>query len=154
VRRTQARRPAARHRQDRHSAADPRQAGTLDPAELARIREHPALGAKILEPLAAFAEAIPIVRSHHERFDGGGYPQRLAGEEIPLLARLLAVADVYDALVSSRPYRPGWNHEEALATIRAGSGTHFDPRMVEAFFDVMEQEGDAARFSLSTERLS
>ena len=128
--------------------------GSLDPAELARIREHPSLGAKILAPLNAFADAIPIVLSHHERFDGGGYPQGLAGEKIPVLARLLAVADVYDALVSSRPYRPGWKHDEALANIRAGRGSHFDPVMVDAFFGVMDTEGDAARFSLSMEHLS
>ena len=128
--------------------------GSLDPAELARIREHPSLGAKILAPLAAFSDAIPVVLSHHERFDGGGYPQGLAGEKIPMLARLLAVADVYDALVSSRPYRPGWKHDEALANIRAGRGSHFDPVMVDAFFGVMETEGDAARFSLSMEHLS
>ena len=128
--------------------------GPLDPDELARIREHPAMGARILAPLESFADAIPIVRSHHERFDGRGYPQGLAGEDIPILARLLAVADVYDALVSSRPYRPGWKHDQALDTIRTASGSQFDPRMVAAFFEVMQYEGDAARFSLSMERLS
>ena len=116
--------------------------------ELARIREHPILGAKILAPLSAFAEAIPIVLYHHERWDGTGYPSCLMGNRIPRLARLLAVADVYDALVSNRPYRGGWSHEAAMEEIRAGSGTQFDPQMVTVFEQVMAAEGDAARFTL------
>ena len=122
--------------------------GPLDAAETARIREHPALGARILAPIAAFTDAIPIVRYHHEKFDGTGYPDGLRGEEIPHGARLLAVSDVYDALVSSRPYRPGWSYPYALDTIRTAAGSHFDPVMVDAFLDVMAREGDAARFSL------
>jgi putative two-component system response regulator len=93
---------------------------------------------------------VPIVLYHHERFDGAGYPHALAGSSIPELARLLAVADVYDALVSSRPYRPGWELELALDTIRSSAGTHFDPMMVELFFAVMESEGDGARFALGS----
>lgn len=123
--------------------------GPLDVPETGRIREHPALGARILAPIAAFTDAIPIVRHHHEKFDGTGYPDGLRGEGIPYLARLLAVADVYDALVSSRPYRPGWSYEAALDTIRETSGSHFDPVMVETFLDVMAREGDGARFALS-----
>ena len=122
--------------------------GQLDYGELARIREHPTLGAKILAPLAAFADSIPIVLYHHERWDGTGYPSNLMGSRIPKLARLLAVADVYDALVSNRPYRAGWSHEAAMEEIRAASGTQFDPAMVAAFEAVMAQEGDAARFTL------
>jgi putative nucleotidyltransferase with HDIG domain len=125
--------------------------GRLTIPELQRIQQHPALGARILAPLEAFADAVPIVLHHHERFDGAGYPHGLKGEGIPRLARLLAVADVYDALVSSRPYRAGWDHELALETIRDSSGTHFDPAMVDLFFQVIESEGDAARFALTLE---
>ena len=117
--------------------------------ELARIREHPILGAKILAPLSAFADAIPIVLYHHERWDGTGYPSCLMGTRIPRLARLLSVADVYDALVSNRPYRAGWSHEAAMAEIRTQSGTQFDPQMVVVFEEVMAAEGDAARFTLA-----
>ncbi len=123
-------------------------AGELDEAGFAAIRKHPELGAKILSPIAAFADAIPIVLSHHERIDGTGYPQRLKGDDIPHLARLLAVADVYDALVSNRPYRGGWASEVAIDRIRASSGRHFDPVMIEAFLQVMAVEGDRARFSV------
>ncbi len=122
--------------------------GPLDEVETARIREHPALGARILAPISAFTDAIPIVRYHHEKMDGTGYPDGLRGSAIPHGARLLAVADVYDALVSSRPYRPGWSFPYALDTIRIASGSHFDPVMVAAFLDVMKDEGDEARFSL------
>ncbi len=122
--------------------------GPLDDAGRAAIRSHPALGAKILSPVAAFADAIPIVLYHHERVDGAGYPEQLKGGDIPFLARLLAVADVYDALVSNRPYRPGWSPHLAVDTIRGLAGAHFDPVMVTAFLGVMGAEGDAARFAI------
>jgi putative nucleotidyltransferase with HDIG domain len=125
--------------------------GVLDPEALARVRTHPTLGAKILAPIAAFADAIPIVLYHHEKLDGTGYPVGLRGENIPFLARLLAVADVYDALVSQRPYRQAWSQTYAIETIRRGGGSHFDPDMVEAFLAVMVTEGDAARFAIPAE---
>ncbi len=78
-------------------------------------------------------EAVDIVRSHHERFDGGGYPRGLQGEEIPLAARIFAIADSFDAMTSDRPYRSALSTDEAVAEIRAASGTQFDPRCVEAF---------------------
>jgi putative nucleotidyltransferase with HDIG domain len=123
--------------------------GPLTERETARIREHPSVGARILAPIAAFADAIPIVKHHHEKVDGTGYPDGLRGEGIPYTARLLAVADVYDALVSSRPYRPGWSFDAALEAIRTSSGSHFDPVMVKTFLDVMADEGDAARFAFT-----
>ena len=82
-----------------------------------------------------------IARSHHERFDGGGYPDGLAGEAIPLAARILAVADSYDAMVSPRPYRPAHEHAAALAEIRAGAGSRFDPVVVEAFLAIAGDGG-------------
>ena len=76
---------------------------------------------------------IAIARFHHEKWDGSGYPDGLAGEDIPLAARILAVADVYDALRSKRPYKDAFTHEKSCAIIREGSGIHFDPALVEAF---------------------
>jgi HD-GYP domain-containing protein (c-di-GMP phosphodiesterase class II) len=110
------------------------------------MQKHPVLGAEILTPIAAFADAIPIVRYHHERLDGGGYPDGLIGDEIPFLARLLTVADVYDALVSDRPYRVGLLPAEAIEVMRADVGTFLDPAVVAAFLAVLEGEGDSARF--------
>ncbi|HXG44877.1 MAG TPA: HD domain-containing phosphohydrolase [Gemmatimonadales bacterium] len=97
------------------------------------MRQHPTIGARILGPIAAFRDIIPIVLHHHERFDGTGYPARLAGEAIPYLARVLTVADVYDALTSERPYRRGWTPLGARDFIVAHAGTHFDPALVPAF---------------------
>jgi putative nucleotidyltransferase with HDIG domain len=121
--------------------------GSLTPEEQRRIREHPELGARILAPLAPFADAIPVVRHHHEWWNGAGYPDGLRGEEIPFLARLLTAADVYDALVSSRPYRVGWPQPQAIEEIERGAGTQFDPAMVELFMAVLAAEGDQARFA-------
>ena len=80
---------------------------------------------------------IPIVLEHHEKYDGSGYPRGLAGEAISLGGRIFAVADVYDALTSQRPYRAGLPPERALAIIAAGRGTHFDPAIADAFMDLM-----------------
>ena len=107
--------------------------GKLDEAEFAAIRAHPVIGVRILEPIQAYGDVISIVRHHHERFDGTGYPDRLAGERIPYLARVLSVADVYDALVSHRPYREGWQHEKAVAYIAERASIEFDPGVVAAF---------------------
>lgn len=97
------------------------------------IQRHPALGAEILAPIGAFTAAIPIVRWHHERMDGKGYPDGLAGDDIPFLARVAAVADVFDALVSDRPYRAGLDVSHAVSIIQDSIETHFDPRAVAAF---------------------
>ena len=104
------------------------------------VQEHTTVGARILAPIAAFAPAIPIVRNHHEWFDGAGYPDGLAGEDIPFMARLLAVADVYDALTSNRPYRAGWTHREAIDYIDHCAATQFDPAMAAAFIAIMKDE--------------
>jgi putative nucleotidyltransferase with HDIG domain len=107
--------------------------GKLSDEEFATIRAHPVIGARILEPIQAYEDVIPIVRHHHERFDGSGYPDRLAGTAIPYLARVLTVADVYDALVSRRPYREGWTHQAAVEYIAKRAGAEFDPAVVAAF---------------------
>ncbi|HEX4933766.1 MAG TPA: HD domain-containing phosphohydrolase, partial [Gemmatimonadaceae bacterium] len=106
--------------------------GKLTDEEWRAMQLHPTLGAQILAPLSVFADAIPIVLHHHERWDGTGYPARLAGAAIPRLARVLAVADTFDALVSRRPYREGLPIQNTMAYIESGSGSHFDPQVVEA----------------------
>jgi len=105
--------------------------------ERAEIEKHPATGVRILEPIAAFAPILPIVGQHHERFDGTGYPARLAGTQIDRLARVLAIADVYDALRSDRPYRKGLPLAVVVDYISNGAGTQFDPDMVAAFVQRM-----------------
>ena len=111
--------------------------GKLDPDEWEMMKRHPVAGFDILSPILAFADALPIVRSHHEKPDGSGYPDALRGEEIPFLARVLAVADVFDALVSERPYRKGLSVTEACDIIQAQSGSHFDPAVVRAFLNAV-----------------
>jgi len=109
--------------------------GRLDPVELAKMREHVTIGARILErgssDLIRTAETIAL--GHHERWDGTGYPHRVAGAAIPIEARIVAIADVFDALCSERPYKAAWPADKAYAEIIALAGTHFDPACVEAF---------------------
>ena len=107
--------------------------GKLTEEELAIVKNHPSKGAEILDPIPNLRKIVPIVVQHHERFDGKGYPNGLAGESISLQARILAVADVVDALASDRPYRAGWPREKVLAYTRENSGTQFDPSVVDAY---------------------
>ena len=109
--------------------------GKLTPDEFAIMRQHVTIGARILENGSSelIRTAELIAQSHHERWDGTGYPDRLSGEDIPVEARIVAIADVFDALCSERPYKPAWPIEKAAAEIRACSGTHFDPACVAAF---------------------
>ncbi|MBM9616189.1 HD domain-containing protein [Desulfobulbus rhabdoformis] len=107
--------------------------GKLNDEEYATIQTHPEIGGQILEPIEAYQDIIPMIVQHHERYDGKGYPERLAGESISLEARILSVADVYDALISKRPYRDGWVRERVHEFIQTNSGQMFDPKVVEAF---------------------
>ncbi|MFZ4441288.1 MAG: HD-GYP domain-containing protein [Syntrophales bacterium] len=114
--------------------------GKLTPEEFEIIKTHTVIGANTLQtahsrdPRNAFINmGMAIARSHHEKWDGSGYPDGLAGEEIPLTARIMAVADVYDALRSKRPYKPAFTHEKSCGIIKEGSGRHFDPALIEAF---------------------
>ena len=107
--------------------------GMLTEEEFAVVRRHPSKGAEILEPIPNLQKVIPIVVQHHERFDGKGYPNGLSGEFISLHARILALADVADALLSDRPYRPGWSREKVLVYTEENSGLQFDPTVVEAY---------------------
>lgn len=111
----------------------------LNEAEMQVMRDHVTVGARILEPIAAYADVIPIVLRHHERYDGSGYPDGVAGEEIEFHARVLAAGDVYDALTSHRPYRSGMRHADAVAWIVEQSGSHFDPEVVKAFVAAMSE---------------
>ena len=110
--------------------------GRLNEEEFAKIKKHPEIGAAILESVEFPWPVLPVVRSHHERWDGAGYPDGLAGETIPLNARILAVADVYDALTSSRAYRTAWTPEAALEELQRSCGTQFDPAVVAAFTEI------------------
>jgi len=116
----------------------------LDDEEFRLIKCHPDLGAKIIEPINAFKTITPMIAQHHERFDGKGYPAGLAGEEIHQSARILAVADVYDAISSDRPYRKGMLIEEVLVIIQAEAGSQFDPLMVEALLKVIAKDQQRA----------
>ena len=100
------------------------------------MKKHPELAQQMLAPIAYLEDVVDIPYSHHERWDGSGYPRGLSGKEIPLAARIFAVADVYDALTSKRPYREAWTKEKALAYIRDETGKHFDPEVVKAFLDL------------------
>ena len=112
--------------------------GKLDDEEYRIIKKHPQIGAKILEPIAAYKEIIPIVLQHHERHDGKGYPAGLSGDAIDIGARILAVADVFDALTSERPYREGWALERVIDLITHEASRQFDPDVVEAFLEIMK----------------
>jgi HD-GYP domain-containing protein (c-di-GMP phosphodiesterase class II) len=110
-------------------------AGPLTLEELAEIRRHPAAGAQLVMPLRKFHDALPYVLFHHERWDGSGYPARLSGRRIPIEARLLAIADAFDAMISPRPYRRALTHEHALAEVEDGAGTQFDPVAADLFVE-------------------
>ena len=112
--------------------------GRLTDEEFNKIKQHPEIGAAILDPVTFPWPVLPVVKHHHEKWDGTGYPDGLAGEDIPLTARILAVGDVYDALTSNRSYRNAWSHERALALLQEKSGIHFDPTVVRAFEQVID----------------
>jgi len=115
--------------------------GALTPQERVWIEQHPVAGWEIVRQAPSLSGALSVVRHHHERWDGGGYPDGLAGQRIPLQARMAAVADVWDALISDRAYRPAWSPQRALDHIVAGAGTQFDPDCVDAFLDVLARQG-------------
>ena len=106
--------------------------GPLTEEEWAAVKRHPQIGARMIEPIEPLFGAVPVVRHHHERPDGTGYPDRLEGEEIPLCARIVAAADAYDVMVRGRPYRPKSSPEEALQELWREAGRQFDARVVEA----------------------
>ena len=111
--------------------------GPLDARELAAMRMHPIIGESIVRPLRSGASLLPIIRHHHEHFDGGGYPDGLARRAIPHLARIVAVCDAYDALVTDRPYRRAKSVDEAIAILNDGAGHQWDPEAVEVLTSEM-----------------
>jgi HD-GYP domain-containing protein (c-di-GMP phosphodiesterase class II) len=117
-------------------------AGRLTEDEYAEIKRHPVLGVSILTPATELASALPVVKHHHERFDGKGYPDGLRGEDIPLIARIVSVADAFDSMIRARPYGYGISRKAALREIEENSGTQFDPRIVKALLEVVYAPGD------------
>lgn len=115
----------------------------LTPGEYKLVQQHPVIGAQIVSEIGRFKKASAIVRHHHEHYNGGGYPDGLVGEEIPLGARIITVADAYDAMTSERPYRGARTNEEALVELQVNAGRQFDPLVVEAFMRVLVREGKA-----------
>lgn len=113
--------------------------GKLTDAEWDLMRSHPVIGEQLLKPYRQFRHETALVRHHHERWDGRGYPDNLRGKVIPLGARVICVADSYDAMTSSRPYRPGMSRQHAIEEIRNGALTQFDPQVVASFLQVMEE---------------
>jgi len=115
--------------------------GRLTPEEMVIMRQHPRIGHDILKgsssPMIQMAAEIAL--THHEKYDGSGYPDGLAGEAIPLVGRIVAVADVFDALTSPRPYKPAWALDDAIAFIREGRGSHFDPACVDVFLGLIPE---------------
>ena len=112
----------------------------LSDEERGELRKHPVIGEDILKPVSLNGEILAAVRHHHERYDGAGYPDRLKGEEIDILAAIVGVADSYDAMTSHRSYMKDFSKEEAIDQLRRNSGTQFNPRVVETFIDILEKE--------------
>lgn len=115
-----------------------RKPGQLTADEYEQIKQHPDYGARIIQPMRFASEVGPIIRHHHERWDGQGYPQGLRGEEIPLGARIVAVVDAYDAMMTDRPYRRSLGLAESLRRLREGQSTQWDPQLVEIFVAMVE----------------
>src|SRR6185369_5026406 len=110
--------------------------GKLTPEEFDQMKRHPQIGARILQDIKQMREIIPGVLHHHERYDGKGYPSGLAGEKIPLMGRVICLADCFDAMTSNRTYRKALPLEVALTEIRRCSGTQFDPTLTDAFLSI------------------
>ncbi len=115
-------------------------ADQLSDEEWEKMRQHPVWAYEMLSSIRYLQRALDIPYCHHEKWDGTGYPRRLKGEEIPIAARIFAVADVWDAITSDRPYRKGWSEEEALKYIEEQSGKYFDPRIVQEFFRLIYED--------------
>ena len=128
-----------------------RKNGCLTEEERERFLLHPVQGAQILSGMESLSEVVPLVRHHHERYDGTGYPDGLAGEKIPLGARLLAVVDAYDSMTSDRPYRAGLGQGEATRRLQSGAGTQWDAHLVEVWLDCLADVGQRSSVALRME---
>lgn len=118
-----------------------RKPGPLDDEQYALVKTHAARGAEMLEGIPGLTEIVPVIYHHHEWYDGRGYPDGIAGEQIPLASRIIAVADAYDAMVSERPYRPPLGPHAAVDELKRASGTQFDPAVVAAFLNSSSWKG-------------
>ncbi|MFC1657644.1 HD-GYP domain-containing protein, partial [Candidatus Moduliflexota bacterium] len=116
--------------------------GRLTQEEFNIIKNHPLIGERIIAPIKFLREVLPIVSQHHERYDGLGYPSGIDGSGMVAEARVLAVADAYDAMITARPYRKPLPREEAIAELKRCSGTQFDPIVVEQFLEILEEDPD------------
>lgn len=114
----------------------------LSDDEYSQIKNHPTIGAHILGNATVFQDIIPIVKYHHERYDGRGYPSQLAGTDIPLIARITAVADAFDAMTSKRTYRDSLPMEKVISEFQRCRGTQFDPELTDVFLDILENHFD------------
>jgi putative two-component system response regulator len=113
--------------------------GRLDDEEFRQVMEHPVLGERLLQPLPQGDRLLPAVRHHHERVDGTGYPDGLAGDQIPLFARIIAIADAFTAMNADRPYRRRLSGDQAIKTLREGAGTQWDPDLVDRFLQILAE---------------
>jgi HD-GYP domain-containing protein (c-di-GMP phosphodiesterase class II) len=127
-----------------------RKTAKLDDIEWMEMKGHPELGYRMLKDIDFLKEALVIVRYHHERWNGSGYPKGLKGEEIPLDARIFAVVDAYDAITSDRPYSRARSYEQAVEILRRDSGVLFDPQVVEAFLRVPREEWQQIREQIAS----
>lgn len=121
--------------------------GRLDPAEFSQVKRHPVVGEEILGALPLAKQLLPAVRHHHERIDGAGYPDGIGGDEIPLFARIIAIADAFVAMTSDRPYRRRRSREEAIRTLEQGAGKQWDATLVKRFLRLVEETGGAEAVS-------
>jgi HD-GYP domain-containing protein (c-di-GMP phosphodiesterase class II) len=103
------------------------------------MQKHTLMGVEILKPLSALKDSMDGVKYHHERYDGRGYPEGLVGEDIPIMAAIIAVADTFDAMTTDRPYRKGLSKEEAIVEIKVNSGKQFNPKPVQAMLELYEE---------------
>lgn len=124
-------------------------AGQLNDEEFALIKQHPSIGRRILEGVNGFQPYLPIVELHHENWDGTGYPRAIAGQAVPLSARIVHVVDAYDAMTTDRPYRKGMRHEEAIAVLKRFAGTQFDPAVVHVLTEITAGEQEKQDESLN-----
>jgi HD-GYP domain-containing protein (c-di-GMP phosphodiesterase class II) len=113
--------------------------GKLTSEEYERVKKHPQIASYLIKPVKFLRQIVPFVLYHHERWDGKGYPKGLKGQEIPIGARIIAVTDVYQALVANRPYRKAYSPKEALRIIKNGSGVEYDPSVVSAFLNILSK---------------
>jgi HD-GYP domain-containing protein (c-di-GMP phosphodiesterase class II) len=124
--------------------------GRLTSAEYSEIKAHPGTAVDLIRHVDRFNEVIPMVESHHEFYNGKGYPKKLKGKNIPLGARILSVANAYDAMTCTRPYRPRHTNEEAIRILKKGAGAQWDPVVIDAFLQTLRQDSEMLPASLAT----